>query len=83
MSSVQDCEDVTISIAVNPQNGGKSILFTCKPSGQVVGLACQKPGLTKAELAQMFIDFMETAPQAVKDKLNSVLVTAQNSLGAL
>jgi hypothetical protein len=37
MASVQDCEDVTISIAVNPQNGGKSILFTCKPSGQVVG----------------------------------------------
>jgi hypothetical protein len=29
----------------------------------------------------MFIDFMESAPQAVKDKLNSVLVTAQNSWG--
>lgn len=82
MASVQDCQDVSISIATTAV--GKHILFTCHPGGQVVGLACNRESgpLSKSELAQMISDFLVSAPQVVQDKLNASLATMQTSVGA-
>jgi hypothetical protein len=82
MASVPDCSDVSVSIATTVV--GKHILFTCQPSGRIVGIACNRESgpLTKLELAQLFADFIVSAPQVVQDKINAALAAAQTSVGA-